>query len=110
MFTTRPDPNALRAAGPSKRNFAAKRPNALWVTDLTGVPRDRGIARVRLIVNAFSQRIGCWRVATHMRTDMVLEALETTRAHRGPAPRRPRGPPLEPGQFLSSSRRVSPSV
>ena len=35
------------------------------------------------IVDAFSRRIVGWRVATHMRTDMVLDALEMARRSRG---------------------------
>ncbi len=35
VFTTRPDPDALRAPDLVNRNFTADRPDALWVTDLT---------------------------------------------------------------------------
>jgi putative transposase len=35
VFTTRPDPDALRAADLVNRVFTADRPDALWVTDLT---------------------------------------------------------------------------
>ena len=83
VFTTRRDPEALRAADLVKRNFAADRPNALWVTDLTYVPTRSGMASVCFIVDAFSRMIVGWRVASHMRTDMVLEALEMARARRG---------------------------
>ena len=83
VFTTRRDPEALRAADLVNRNFAADRPNALWVTDLTYVPTRSGMAYVCFIVDAFSRMIVGWRVASHMRTDMVLEALEMARAHRG---------------------------
>src|ERR1700681_4221324 len=34
VFTTRADPNGLRAPDLVKRNFTADRPDALWVTDL----------------------------------------------------------------------------
>ena len=83
VFTTRRDPEALRAADLVNRNFTADRPNALWVTDLTYVPTRSGMAYVCFIVDAFSRMIVGWRVASHMRTDMVLEALEMARAHRG---------------------------
>jgi putative transposase len=83
VFTTRRDPEALRAADLVKRNFTATRPNALWVTDLTYVPTRSGMAYVCFIVDAFSRMIVGWRVAAHMRTDMVLEALEMARARRG---------------------------
>ena len=83
VFTTRPDPDALRAADLVKRNFTAERPNGLWVTDLTYVPTRSGMAYVCFIVDAFSRMIVGWRVAAHMRTDMVLEALEMARRSRG---------------------------
>jgi transposase InsO family protein len=35
------------------------------------------------IVDAFSRRIVGWRVTAHMRTEMVLDALEMARAARG---------------------------
>lgn len=90
VFATRPDPDALRAADLVKRNFAADRPNALWVTDLTYVPTRSKMPYVCFIVDAFSRMIVGWRAAAHMRTDMVLEALEMARAHRGThRPRRP---------------------
>ncbi len=83
VFTTRRDPEGLRAADLVNRNFTADRPNALWVTDLTYVPTRSGMAYVCFIVDAFSRMIVGWRVASHMRTDMVLDALEMARARRG---------------------------
>ena len=83
VFTTRQDPDAVRAPDLVNRNFRADRPDALWVTDLTYVPTRTGMAYVCFIVDAFSRRIVGWRVAAHMRTDMVLDALEMARRSRG---------------------------
>lgn len=83
VFTTRQDPDAVRAPDLVKRNFTADRPDALWVTDLTYVPTRTGMAYVCFIVDAFSRRIVGWRVAANMRTDMVLDALEMARRSRG---------------------------
>ena len=66
-----------------KRDFTAAAPYELWVTDLTYVPTWSGVAYVCFIVDAFSRMIVGWRVATHMRTDMVLDALEMARWSRG---------------------------
>jgi putative transposase len=60
-----------------------RRPNALWVTDLTYVATWSGVAYVCLIVDAFSRRIVGWRVAAHMRTEMVLDAVEMASWSRG---------------------------
>ncbi len=83
IFTTRQDPDALRAPDLVNRNFKAAAPNQLWVTDLTYVPTRSGMAYVCFIVDAFSRRIVGWRVATNMKTDMVLDALEMARLSRG---------------------------
>ena len=83
VFTTRQDPDAVRAPDLVNRNFTADRPDALWVTDLTYVPTRSGMAYVCFIVDAFSRRIVGWRVAANMRTDMVLDALELARTSRG---------------------------
>jgi putative transposase len=83
VFTTRQDPDAVRAPDLVNRQFRADRPNALWTTDITYVPTRSGMAYVCFIVDAFSRTIVGWRVATHMRTDMVLDALEMARVSRG---------------------------
>ena len=67
--------------GPQLHRRAA--PNRLWVTDLTYVPTRSGMAYVCFIVDAFSRRIVGWRVASNMKTEMVLDALEMARLSRG---------------------------
>lgn len=81
--TTRPDGGAERPADLVERDFTADRPNRLWVSDLTYVPTWAGVAYVCFIVDAFSRLIVGWRVAAHMRTQMVLDALEMARSARG---------------------------
>ena len=81
--TTKPDPTAARPPDLVERDFTASRPNDLWVTDLTYVPTWSGFAYVCFIVDAYSRMIVGWRVAAHMRTDMVLDALEMARWSRG---------------------------
>jgi putative transposase len=80
--TTRPDPSAARHPDLVERQFVAQRPNQLWVTDLTVVATWAGAVYVCFITDAFSRMIVGWRVATHMRTDMVLDALEMARWKR----------------------------
>ena len=83
VFTTRRDPDATRAEDLVDRDFTAEAPNQLWVTDLTYVPTRSGMAYVCFITDAFSRMIVGWRVATHMRTEMVIDALEMARRSRG---------------------------
>ena len=82
--TTRPDPASARHPDLVKREFTAPAPNRLWVTDLTFVPTWAGVAYVCFIVDAFSRMIVGWRCASHMRTEMVLDAIEMARWSRGP--------------------------
>jgi transposase InsO family protein len=56
-----------------------RRPKQLWVTDLTFVPIWAGVAYVCFIVDAYSRMIVGWRVASHMRTTVVLDAIEMAR-------------------------------
>lgn len=81
--TTRRDNGAGRHPDLVKRDFAATEPNRLWVTDLTFVATWAGVAYVCFIVDAYSRMIVGWRVAGHMRTPMVLDAIEMARFNRG---------------------------
>jgi len=81
--TTVPDDKASRPRDLVERDFTADRPNLLWVTDLTFVSTWAGTGYVCFIVDAFSRMIVGWRVASHMRTVMVLDALEMARQSRG---------------------------
>jgi putative transposase len=59
-----------------KREFAATRPNQLWVADFTYVATWAGFVYVAFVIDVFSRRIIGWRVAHSMHTDLVLDALE----------------------------------
>jgi putative transposase len=81
--TTRRDGSAGRHPDLVGRQFTACGPNQLWVTDLTFVATWAGVAYVCFITDAFSRMIVGWRVAGHMRTPMVLDAIEMARWNRG---------------------------
>ena len=59
-----------------QRQFVAERPNQLWVADFTYVSTWRGFAYVAFVIDVFSRRIVGWRVSSHMRSDLALDALE----------------------------------
>jgi putative transposase len=81
--TTIRDDDAQRPEDLVDRDFTAEAPNRLWVTDLTYVPTRDTMGYVCFIIDAFSRKIVGWRVAAHMRTEMVLDALEMARWSRG---------------------------
>jgi putative transposase len=83
VLTTKTDRGMPRHPDLVKRNFTATAPNQLWVTDLTFVATWAGIAYVCFIIDACSRMIVGWRVASHMRTTMVLDAIEMARWSRG---------------------------
>src|SRR5262245_17757204 len=59
-----------------KRQFAAIRPDQLWVADFTYVANWAGFVYAAFVIDVFSRRVIGWRVARSMHTDLVLDALE----------------------------------
>jgi transposase InsO family protein len=74
--TTIPDAGAARPADLVQRQFQAEHPNQLWVADFTYVATWAGVVFVAFVIDVFARRIVGWRVASSMRTDLVLDALE----------------------------------
>ncbi len=74
--TTIPAPAGERPADRVDRQFVAAAPNRLWVADLTYVSTWSGFAYTALIIDVFSRRIVGWRVATSLRAELALDALE----------------------------------
>jgi putative transposase len=74
--TTTPDPAAARPADLVNRAFTPRAPNRLWVADFSYVPTWSGMVYVAFVIDAYARRILGWRVATSMRTALVLDALE----------------------------------
>jgi len=74
--TTIPADLADRPADRVQRQFAASRPNQLWVADITYVATWAGFVYVAFVIDAFARRIVGWRVTRSLYTDLVLDALE----------------------------------
>jgi putative transposase len=74
--TTTPDAAAARSADLVDRDFAAQRPNQLWVADLTYVATWSGFVYVAFVIDAFSRFIVGWQVSRCLRTGLALDALE----------------------------------
>ena len=73
--TTRPDPQAQRRPDLVQRDFAAAGPNELWVADLTYLRCWEGLVFFAFVLDVYSRMIVGWQLASHMRTDLVLDAL-----------------------------------
>jgi putative transposase len=74
--TTTPDTTAARPADLVERRFTAPAPNRLWVADLTYLRTWSGLVYAALVIDADSRMIVGWQLATHLRTDLALDALE----------------------------------
>jgi len=84
--TTQKDPKASPADDLVERNFTARGPDELWVSDITYVPTYAGFLFLAVVMDAWSRRIIGWSMATHLRTELVLDALEMALAQcRGSA-------------------------
>ncbi len=80
--TTAPDPKAQRRPDLVERNFSATAPNRLWVGDFTYLRAWEGISYFAFVIDAFSRRVVGWQLASHMRTDLVLDALRMALGQR----------------------------
>jgi putative transposase len=76
QFTTHADRDADRPPDLVKRDFTATAPNELWVADITYCSTWEGWLYVAFILDVYARVIVGWQIATHMRTDLVLDALE----------------------------------
>ncbi len=59
-----------------KRDFTAPGPNRLRSDPYTYVPTWAGMVYVAFVIDVYSRMIVGWNLATNMRTDLVLTALE----------------------------------
>jgi putative transposase len=73
--TTTPDPGAERRPDLVNRDFTAVAPDRLWVGDFTHLRCWEGKAYFSFVIDVFSRKIVGWQFASHMRTDLVLDAL-----------------------------------
>jgi len=80
--TTIADPAATRSPDLVNRDFSADRPDALWVADFTYVRCYEGMVFFSFVIDVFSRRIVGWQFASHMRTDLVLDALRMALTRR----------------------------
>ena len=78
-------------------NFEVDRPDRLWVADITYVPTWSGFLFLAVVLDAFSRRIVGWAMATHLRTSLVLSALDMALFQRQA---RRRHPSLGPGHAV----------
>jgi putative transposase len=82
--TTTSDPQAPRRPDLVQRDFTASDLDRLWVGDLSYLRCWEGVVYFAFILDVFSRRIVGWRLAGHMRTTLVLDALRMALGTRRP--------------------------
>lgn len=82
VTTTTRDAEARPAADLVVRQFSADGPNRLWVADITYIPTWAGFLYLAVVLDAFSRRIVGWAMAEHLRTELVLAALNMALGQR----------------------------
>jgi putative transposase len=83
--TTHRDPWAAPAPDLLRRDFVADRPNRVWLADITYIPTLEGFLYLAFILDTHSRRIVGWSMDSHMRTELVVDALEMAVWRRKPS-------------------------
>jgi len=85
IFTTRRDSTARPAPDLVDRDFTTKGPDRLWLSDITYVPTDAGFIFLAVVLDAWSRRVIGWSMENHLRTELVLAALNMALQQRKPS-------------------------
>jgi putative transposase len=71
-----------------RRRFVADGPDRLWLTDITEHPTREGKVYCAAVLDVYSRRIVGWSIADHLRSELVVDAIEMARWRRRPQPGR----------------------
>ena len=82
--TTVRDARTRAAPDLVERDFTADAPDRLWVADITYIPTWAGFLYLAVVLDAFSRRVVGWSMANHLRTQLVLDALDMALWQRRP--------------------------
>jgi putative transposase len=84
VVTTRRDEASRPAPDLVERRFEAEGPDQLWVADITYIPTWAGFLYLAIVLDVFSRKVVGWAMETHLRTELVLEALQMAASQRRP--------------------------
>ena len=85
VTTTRRDEASRPAPDLVERRFEAEGPNQLWVADITYIPTWAGFLYLAIVLDVFSRKVVGWAMEGHLRTELVLAALQMAISQRRPA-------------------------
>ncbi|HXQ20020.1 MAG TPA: IS3 family transposase [Acidimicrobiales bacterium] len=81
---TRRDPEATAAQDLVQRNFNPTEPDRLWVMDVTEHPTGEGKVYLAVVLDAWSRRVVGWSIADHLRSELVVDAVQMAIWRRRP--------------------------
>ena len=84
VVTTTRDREAAVAPDLVDRNFVVTRADQLWAADITYIPTWTGFLYLAIVLDAFSRKVIGWAMENHLRTELVLAALNMALAMRRP--------------------------
>ena len=84
VVTTQADPRDQRAVDLVDRQFYADGPDRLWVADITYIPTWSGFLYLAAVLDVYSRRIVGWAMEMHLRTELILDALNMAIEQRRP--------------------------
>ena len=84
--TTRRNKHAVPAEDLVGREFSATAPDRLWTADITYIATWEGFVYLAFVLDAYSRRLVGWAMESHLRTELVMDALEMAVWRRQPAP------------------------
>jgi putative transposase len=84
VTTTVSDGSNAVATDLVERQFLAEGPDRLWVADITYIPTWAGFLYLAVVLDVWSRRIVGWSMETHLRTELVLAALNMALGQRRP--------------------------
>lgn len=67
-----------------QRNFTAKRPNQIWLADITYIPTKRGFMYLAAVLDLYSRRIVGWAMDRRMTEELTIRALKMAMIQRAP--------------------------
>jgi len=85
ICTTHRAPISRPAPDLVQRHFCADAPNQLWVADATYIPTAAGFYYLAVVLDVYSRRIVGWAMGSHLRTALMLQALDMALAQRHPS-------------------------
>ena len=83
--TTVRDRDRRQAPDLVERRFTDEGPDRLWVADITYIPTGSGFLYLAVVLDAWSRRVVGWSMAVHLRTELVLAALDMALWQRRPS-------------------------